>query len=498
MSMSSHNVVERPFFSKWRNRLWPIQGHEAKKLLPLLLMKIGVSFNYTVLHATKDTVTVTTSGAEAIPVLKGWVVILFAFLFMLGYSKLSNHLSKSRLFYATIAPFLIFFALYGFVLYPYQEWLCPHKIADRLVDFLGHERAHWVSVFRYWMNSAFFLMAELWGGVVIALLFWGFANQISTISEASRFYTLLSAGGHLGVIAAGPLIWYYAQKFSHNQFALTVQWLMGIVTLVTCMIVFCYWWINRRITLGSATKKQTPATKLSLKESLHYMIRSPYLGCIALMVIGYSLSMNMVEVTWKAILKTQYPNARDYQAFMGIVSSITGFVSLFLAFFVGGNMIRKFGWRGGALFTPIMLGIISVIFFLLYFTRFSFSGVPLLVGGGSLMLVVICGAAHNIACKSMKYCLFDTTKEMAYIPLDEESKVKGKAAVDVVAARFGKSGSSWIQAGLIEFVGHGSIFGIVSFLSPCVLVAVVCWIVSVYALGKRFKQKTEQNQPLNV
>ncbi len=193
----------------------------------------------------------------------------------------------------------------------------------------------------------------------------------------------------------------------------------------------------------------------------------------------------MVEVAWKATLKLKYPDPNQYQAFMGFVSSATGCVSLFLALFVGGFTIRHIGWHKSAQLTPIMLGLSSIAFFIFYFAQTYIGEVAAAWGTSALMLVVIAGAIHNVTCKSMKYCLFDPTKEMTYIPMDEENKTKGKAAVDVVASRFGKSGSSWIQAFLIEIAGSGSILGVASYLAPCVGVALSAWVGAVYSLGKQ-------------
>lgn len=207
------------------------------------------------------------------------------------------------------------------------------------------------------------------------------------------------------------------------------------------------------------------------------------------MVIGYGLSVNMIEVLWKATLKIRYPRSEEYQAFMGVVSSATGILSLCLALFVGGNVMRKFGWRLSALLTPIVLGIASLAFLGAYFYGSLIEKEFLLAGTATLAGLTLIGAIHNVACKSMKYCLFDPTKEMAYIPLDEETKVKGKAAVDVVASRFGKSGSSWIQIGLMELLGAGSVLSVAPYLTPFILIALIAWVVSIYSLSK---QRAEQ------
>ena len=102
-----------------------------------------------------------------------------------------------------------------------------------------------------------------------------------------------------------------------------------------------------------------------------------------------------------------------------------------------------------------MIGVTGLAFFALNIFQGAISPVVALLGTTPLMLSVIVGAAQNILSKSSKYSLFDPCKEMAYIPLDKESKTKGKAAIDVVGNPLGKSGGALIQQFLI--FGCGSL-----------------------------------------
>jgi AAA family ATP:ADP antiporter len=97
-------MSDKQEFSKWRSFFWPIHAFELKKILPMFFMFFFISFNYTILRDTKDTLIVTTAGAEAIPFLKVWGVVPAAIIFMLVYAKLSNMLSKTALFHVTVVP----------------------------------------------------------------------------------------------------------------------------------------------------------------------------------------------------------------------------------------------------------------------------------------------------------------------------------------------------------------------------------------------------------
>ena len=54
-----------------------------------------------------------------------------------------------------------------------------------------------------WTYSFFFLMAELWGAVVISVLFWTLANEVCTMKEAKTIYPLMGIAANVALVAAG-------------------------------------------------------------------------------------------------------------------------------------------------------------------------------------------------------------------------------------------------------------------------------------------------------
>lgn len=490
--------VDIESFGKWRKRLWPFRSSEFKKLFPLILIKFLISINYGILTCMKDTMVVTSkgSGAEVIAVLKGWVVLPAALLMALLYSKLSNTLNKRSLFYTMIGGFLAVIFLYGFILHPNADFFSPHASSDWLVAKFGVKSEHWVAVYRNWIQSLLFISAELWGSVVILVMFWGFANDITSVNEAKRSYNIYIAAGDLAALSIGPIVYYVTRSLAHLDFIYTIQTLISIVLAVGLMIMFIYWWMNKYVLTDkhffNPDEYKIPPKKrekVSLFEGFKRLAKSRYLLGIAILVLGYGLSMNLIEVTWKASVKLAYPKPADYQKFTSIATSCVGFFAFITSMLLGTNIIRRFGWMVSAQLTPFMVGITGAIFFALVLLKDQLGPLATFIGISPLMVIVLFGAFQNVASKVTKYSFFDPTKEMAYIPLDENSKVKGKAAIDVVGSRLGKSGSAWIQVALIDLIGTGSIFSVTHILLPIIVAVSFTWIVSVRSLGRRFDKK---------
>lgn len=468
--------------------------NERKKLLPLGLMFFVILFNYTILRDTKDVLVVTAAGAEIIPFLKTYCNLPGAILFTIVYSKLSNSLSREQLFYVCIVPFVIFFLAFGFLIYPNIASLHPVQFVGMLASRLPPGFVAPLAILKNWTYALFYTLAELWGSVVVSLLFWGFANEVTTVDEAKKYYPLFGLGANVALIFSGQYVRFVSDIRAKlppgvDGWAVSLKYLMGMIAVGGCVIVACYYYMQRKVLTDPKlfsprkAKSSKAKTKLSLVDSAKYLLQSKYIRDLATLVIAYGMSINIIEVTWKSRLRAAYPDPNSYSAFMGNFSTATGSVT-FVMMLVGRFIFRRFGWGVAAFVTPLVLGLTGVGFFSLILFSETVSPFIMALGTTPLIAAVMLGAAQNILSKSSKYSLFDPCKEMAYIPLDVEQKSKGKAAIDVIGNPLGKSGGSFIQQILIFSLG--SLAASTPYLAVILFAIIGMWLLAARSLDKQF------------
>jgi AAA family ATP:ADP antiporter len=270
--------------------------------------------------------------------------------------------------------------------------------------------------------------------------------------------------------------------------------MISLILTSGILSLFLFKWLNENVLQdkryydpSACKKKDNVQGKLSLKDSLRYLFNSSYLLCIAAVVICYNLVINLTEVLWKQQVTELYPNPADYTIYMNHIVSIIGLVATLASLFVSGNAIRKGGWTFTALLTPMILTITSIAFFGSFFLKqyvpdliFSF------IGMSPLAIVVFLGSAQNILSRGAKYSVFDSTKEMTFVPLSAENKLIGKAAIDGICSRFGKSSGSVVYQSLLLFLS--TIPATAPYVALVLLGIVVSWVIAVRFLGKQFNE----------
>ena len=501
------NSQKSNFASELRRVFWPVEWHENKKFLPMTAMMFCILFTYTSVRIMKDSLIVTGVGPEAISFLKTYLVLPSAVIMMIVYAKLCNVMSQQKVFYTISGFFSLYLAFFAFALYPYPDFFhTSPEIIEKLA--LEYPNFRWfIRVYGKWSYASFYVVAELYGSMMLTLLFWQFANQITKTNEAKRFYSMFGLLGNLAL----PLIAVVFHYTLRSDIIKTVivdeanryMLLLCIIIFSNIMAAFFYSWMNKHVltdprfydagdSAGSPKKKKA---KLSLGESFKMIFTSKYLGLLVTLVLAYGISINLVEGVWKAKIKILYPNQGDYDVFMSGFYGYQGIVAI-IFMLIGSNILRRVSWATAAIFTPLMILVTGIGFFSfiifdqsvgLYFAAFF--------GTGPLALAVTIGAAQGILSKATKYSLFDSTKEMAYIPLDDEMKTKGKAAVDVIGGRFGKAGGGVIQSTFfILFTSYSFTEGNdpTPYFACIFFVIVILWIFAVQRLSKEYQKLTKE------
>jgi AAA family ATP:ADP antiporter len=498
--MTIDPIKEEPEFSGLRAFLLPIHNHELKKFLPMSFMFFFVLFIYTILRDAKDTLVATApaGGPEVLSFLKGMVVLPVSVFLVLVYTKLSNSMSRDKLFTGILCIIISYFALFAFVLLPNQDYF--HPSYDRLIALQAAYPAfkYIFAIWGYWTYSLFYLFAELWSSFMLSLMFWQFANEITRTNEAKRFYALFGFIATISVFIAGGTTFYlsYFRGIDPSDpvvWTQTVQYLILSTIVAGAMVLYIYRWIHNNVLTdplyydraNAVIQHKEKKPRLSFKESLSYLFHSKYLGLIAVLVIAYGVSFGLTEVMWKFKVKQLFPSPNNYNAFMGVLSMVTSLVNILLVLFFKG-IITRFGWYAGAIFTPLVLLATGILFFIFFFTESSLGPLAISLGTTPLIIVVGIGMLQNVLTKAAKYALFDPTKEMAYIPLDRELKIKGKAAVDVIGGRLGKGTSGAMTASLL-MITAGSIGTIAPVIVGVIIVLALVWLYAVGGLSKLYK-----------
>jgi AAA family ATP:ADP antiporter len=498
-------------FGKLRSFLWPVHRSEYRKLIPMLLIYFLICFNYNILRGAKDALVVTApaSGAEILPFMKVWAILPMALLMTFIFTRLCNRFNREKVFYLMMTLFLSFFVLFAFVLYPLQDFLHPHALSDKLQNLLPKGCGGFVAIFRNWTFSAFYIMSELWGTTIMTVLFWGFANEVTTVKDAKRFYVLLLIGANIAGCAAGQALVTISNlgskmvlPFGSDAWGQSIIFLSTLVVLMGIGASLLFRWLNKQ-GFGYASapafdqSNGSSDMKMGLRKNFAYIAKSKYLLYIAVIVVGYNIAINLTEVVWKDQMKQLYPNPNDYNAYMGEVLRAMGVISSAIAIIISGNVIRRLSWSFSAMIPAVILLITGIGFFsFLLFKDTGFAMVATLLGSTPLALCVFFGSLQNCLSRACKYTFFDATKEMAFIPLSKECKLKGKAAIDGVGSRLGKSGGALIHQVLLMCLGS------VALSTPYVAVLLFAviggWITAVRCLGKKFNEVTAQQESIVI
>ena len=475
-----------------RLALLPIYNSELKRFIPMCGLIYFTIFAFHLLRSIKDSLIMTApgSGAEVLSFLKIYMVMPTTIVASIFYMRLRKKLNLYQTYHWIIGIFVLFFFCFGMFIYPNTVYLHPSKF-----ELLAWQDAY--PSFKYplamvglWSYCLFYVFSELWGTFALSILFWQFANDTTTSTQARRFYPLYVMSGNMALLSLYPVL----DHISHNP-ENDIQEASVFVVIAGLALIAIFSYISKDIDSSVKPDKSCHGVpkknQLSFQESLSVLIRSEYVGCIAVLVLSYGVIINLVELIWKAELRQLFPLRSDFVAFYRDYTFMTGVATMFMNY-ISKGVIRKMGWVWGAIITPISCGICSSLFFIFVLNRDVFSASLLALDVTPLVFGVWFGAYGVLLSKGSKYTFFDPTKEMAFIPLDDDLRMNGKAAVDGIGGRLGKSAGGAFASTLFIIMGSPPAIDIAPILAVVVVVLTGIWIVAVLRLSGLYNKKLQE------
>ncbi|MCP5369825.1 MAG: NTP/NDP exchange transporter [Rickettsiaceae bacterium] len=497
MTVEKNNQF-RGFF---RNIFWPIHRSEFHKFFPIAALMFCIIFNQNILRILKDSILISEVSAEITSFAKVYVITPMAAIFVIIYAKMVNHWQIDKIFCYLISVFLAFYILFAFVIYPHVDYF--HMDHDKMLEAMNrHAHLKWyIATIGNWSYVLFYALSELWPNIFYVLIFWQIANEVTNTNDAKRFYTLFSLFGNSSVIVVGLLmmslstdnnIIYRLFTISNDKIILTKIsiTLVCFASVISCILVkyITQNLVNDVQKINIAANKKLNRPKMSIVESIRYITRSKYLWLMLICSAAFGLTMNLVEAVWKAKIKELYPTVNSFAAFNSFYILWTGIVIVLMTI-IGNNIMRKKSWFVAAIISPIIILITgSAFFFFVVADEYMPNLFTQIILVSPLSIAVFIGAVQNILSKASKYSILDSSTQMLYIPLDPELRTKGKAAVDVISPKIGKSASGIVQSITFTIFPMATYNSIAPILMLIFMLVCVIWLRAVSSIYQEYQK----------
>jgi AAA family ATP:ADP antiporter len=467
------------FWQRVKWFFWPVEAKEQKKTLFMLIVLFLVSFVYSILRTLKLTILLADPDlpSQAVSYLKVFGIMPAAMIFTWLAMSMQSSLGQKKTFLGMNLMFAGLFAILTLV-------VLPNKEAYRLTIGGGHEL---IALVNSWYITLFYVAAEMWSSIMLNMLCWGIIIEVTELKESKRLYALFSLAANLATYVAG---WWgsstidaqvsYFMSSPHPTWEQSLLFQMIVLWAAQCLIVAFF---QAAMSSQEIAQQNTLDKKVQLGfwQSVAIAWKNPVVRNVSIMMISFNIIYHLVDVIHNDYVRSVFmANPKAINSYLNLVGKYLGIYAVLFSWVLSGSFVRQFGIFYSLLFTPVLWSCLTALDFMsaagwILAVPFTWANIQIPMYLLSFSLILSVGRAA-------KFTIFDTAKEMSFLSLSLQDKRLGKASVDGLTSRLGKTGGAWL---VIMILGQvGTIAAALLPLKMAMICAYILWFWSVFALIK--------------
>ena len=277
-----------------------------------------------------------------------------------------------------------------------------------------------------WVSVAFYVWGQLLGLLLISQ-FWTMANVLYDARQAKRLFGFIGGGAPLGGMAGSAVAVQAAVIGTTNLLLLSAVVLTLAVGLVVLIVQ------REQLEIPEAPDADVPkAEKVGAQESVALLRRSRHLQVIAVIISLAAIGAAIVDQQLN--MAAEATSGRDdvdgITAFLGLIGVWTSGISLFVQVWLTSRIHRFLGVGFALMILPTGLGATAIVML--------------------LNAALWAPAMARILDQSLRYSVDKTTREILFLPLSADVKLRAKTFVDVTVDRGAKAVAALLLLVLVQ------------------------------------------------
>jgi ATP:ADP antiporter, AAA family len=354
------------------------------------------------------------------------VLLFLCFFLFITFQYASKSVRQASFITALGAEKLPYvYLLVAFLSYPvlrlysrYADRLSRHRLIATTCGGIGASMVLFWWLFEYswpWVSVAFYVWLSI-VSVMTVSQFWSLSNHVFDARQAKRLFGFVGAGGLLGSIAGGQVA-RIATGLVGTRYALLVAAVI-ILSAVALILWVC------RLHPAREEPRRTTAGVAKLEKArggLDIILRSRHLKLVSAVMILTVMVAQVVDVQFNWAVQQATTGLDQRTAFFGNFFTVMGISAFVFQLLFTARLHRVVGVGVSMRVLPVTMAVGTVGLF------FAALAMPELLLAVALIL--------KIGESGLRYSLDQSTRELLFLPVPAQARIKAKAFIDVFVQR---------------------------------------------------------------